>query len=272
MPNAASISTGILCPSGQAPLSLAAGLPLLAEAGFQFIEFSRRSGDPEHSGAIIADCGLRVWSVHGTLGFGAISTDEVERRATVEGEIGRLEGAAEFAPCPYVIHYLDRTHDRRKGEAYRRSVAELLGRAETLAITLAVETAPDKAANERYPDSREIAEFVRSFGSPHLSVCIDLNHSNLAENLVDVAANCAGLISTIHVSDNHGQYEDHLPPGQGMIDFPSAFAALRAAGYAGPVNLECHADGQPTVADLTSLRVWAQGMMADGYPARREPS
>ena len=252
-----SISTAILITPGMEPPSLADGLQLIGEAGFSFIEFARRSGDPEQAAETIADCGLRVWSVHGGLGGGAISTEETERRATVEREVVRLESAAEFAPCPYVIHYLDRTHDRAKKEAYRRSVEELLREAERLDITLAVETAPDKAANERYPDSREIAAFVRSFDSPHLSICIDLNHSNLAEDLPEVAANCAGLISTVHVSDNHGEYEDHLPPGQGIIDYEGAFAALRTAGYTGPVNIECHVDGPPTVEKLRSLRRWA---------------
>ena len=176
-------------------------------------------------------------------------------------ELPRLERAAEFAPCPYVVHYLDRFNDPRRGVAFRRSIEELMGHAERLGLTLAIETVPDKPSNERYPLCREVAGLVRSLDSPRAAVCVDLNHSNLAENLSDAIADCSGTIATIHVSDNHGECEEHLPPGQGATDFAAAFAALRAAGYTGAVNLECHFGAHPTVADLQELRKWAEGML-----------
>lgn len=255
-----STSTCILAPVGKAPMSLSEGLPRIAEAGFPLIELSRRGGAFGSHAALIHSCGLRVWAVHGTLGGGATALDETERRSAVAREIPRLESAAQFAPCPYVIHYLDRFHDRRRGAAFRKSVEELLVRAEELQIRLAVETAPDKVENERYPPSREIADFVRSLNSPWASVCVDVNHSNLGEDLAEAIANCTGIISSIHVSDNHGIREDHLPPGEGAIDFPAAMTALNDAGYTGPVNLECHLAGYPTVAELTELRRRAEQM------------
>ena len=261
-----STSTCILAPAGGEPIPLSDGLPMIAEAGFPMIELSRRSGDIVEHTDLIHSCGLRVWAVHGALGGGATALDEAERRAAVTREIPRLEDAAQFAPCPYVIHYLDRFHDKRRGVAFRRSVEELLVRAEQLQIRLAVETAPDKASNERYPPSQEIADFVRSLGSPWATVCVDLNHSNLGEELTEAIANCAGTISTIHVSDNHGEYEDHLPPGQGQIDFAAASAALCSAGYTGPINLECHLDHYPTVAELSELRRWSERMAESGEP------
>ena len=100
-----------------------------------------------------------------------------------------------------------------------------------LGFTLCIETAPYKPKqNERYPDSAEIAAFVRSFQKDDLLMTIDINHSNIHEDLTTVCDNCNGLIRNIHVSDNHGEWEDHLPPGTGVIDLKRTFADLRRNG------------------------------------------
>ena len=101
-----------------------------------------------------------------------------------------------------------------------------------------------------------------SGGSAHAAVCMDLNHSSLRENLETAAAGCAELIANIHVSDNRGEKEDHLIPGEGVLDFVPAMRALRAAGYSGPVNLECHLPSPPDVATLVRLRKWAEHISA----------
>ena len=87
---------------------------------------------------------------------------------------------------------------------------------------------------------------------------MDINHANLREDLESVGKNCAGLISNIHVSDNHGEREEHLPPGEGIIDFPAALRAMIDAGYKGPCNLECTISTKPTVAILKGLRLYTE--------------
>jgi sugar phosphate isomerase/epimerase len=235
-----SISTTIFQTSEKTLCSFEKGLKMCADAGFEWIELSRKHSDLTRKKDFIESLGLKVWSVHGTIGGGATSASESERRETVEIELARMEDSAVFAPCPYVIHYLNRANDPAIGVAFRKSIEDLVEKAVELGLNLAIETVPHKSSNERYPDSMEVAEFARSFDSPNVSVCVDLNHSNLNEDLIQVCSNCSGLISNIHVSDNHGEYEDHLPPGEGVIEFPPVFLALRKNGYAGPCNIECH--------------------------------
>ena len=255
-----SLSTSIFVSADGQALPLDQCLPRVAEAGYERIEISRVHPLPSSPSAL-AEHGLRAWAVHGALGGGSASPDEGTRRAAVESELARLSAAEAFAPCPYVIHYLNRFHDPRAGDAFRRSVEDLLRVAERLGIVLAVETAPDKPQNERYPDTKEVSAFVRSFGSPHASVCLDVNHSNLAECLLDAIENCRGVTSTIHVSDNHGEREEHLPPGQGAADLDAAMKALHTAGYGGPLNLECRVGDIPTKEQLMALRQWAEGVI-----------
>lgn len=183
-----------------------------------------------------------------------MSSDNALRQQAVENELRRMEDAAPYAPCPYVIHYLDRVLDPRPGRQFRKSVEQLHEKARELGFVLTLETAPYKPqVNERYPDSAEIADFVRSFASPNLLVTVDINHSNLKEDLLQVAINCRGLIGNVHISDNMGKNEDHLPPGEGTINIRGALLALIKCGYAGPCNVECH-HPHPTIPVLKQIK------------------
>ena len=248
-----SISTTIFQTSTNKLCSFEDGIAMCAEAGFNWLELSRKHGELTDKKELIESLGLSVWAIHGTLDGNAISSSDKLRKESVAIELRRMEDSAVFAPCPYVIHYLNRSNNPEIGIAFRKSIEDLVGKAIELGLNLAIETVPHKTGNERYPESLEVVEFVRSFNSSNVSVCIDLNHSNLNEDLLQVCANAKGLISNIHVSDNHGIYEDHLPPGDGVIDFPPVFNALRKHGYTGPCNIECHIPDKISTKLLKSI-------------------
>lgn len=243
------------------------GVELLHAAGYRTIEISRKNPDVGKEKKFLSDMGIKVWSVHGTLGNNSASLSEDERIKAVENEYLRMEDVSVFAPCPYVVHYLHRHSNQEHGTAFRKSIEELHEKAIELKLNIAVETVPYKPkTNERHPFSAEIAEFVRSFKSPNLTLCIDINHSNINENLEDVARNCKGVISTIHVSDNHGDWEDHLPPGEGIIKLPGVLRALRECGYKGPCNIECHVESiPPSLEMLSGMREFVSGQIKLSY-------
>lgn len=240
-------------------------LGMLRQAGYEYIEIDHPAGPVDRAEVLpaIRDSGLKVWSVHGVMGSGCVSPDETVRKDAVE-QAGRFAAEfAEFAPCPLVEHYFYRTNGPTQGERFRRSVEELYEKVSPLGFILTIETVPWKPwIDERYADSLEVSGFVRSFRKDDLQMTFDVNHSNIHEDVVRAAENCAGLIKNIHVSDNHGEGEEHLPPGEGIIDFPAAFRALRANGYTGPCNLEFSFKGRtPTVEMLRSVREKMEKML-----------
>lgn len=236
-------------------------------AGYEYVELSRRQREFFPAALpILRDSGLKVWSVHGILGGGSCSDDETVRNDSVEKAYRWAAETAEFAPCPLVEHYLDRFIDPARGACFRRSIEQLYDKVSKLGFILCIETAPYKPlVNERYPDSAEIAAFVRSFRKDDLQMTVDLNHSNLHEDLLTVIRNTRGLVRNIHVSDNHRQKEEHLPPGCGIIDFRAAFQALRENGYTGPCNLEFHFPDNPVpaVEDLRKVRLQMEQLLWD---------
>lgn len=272
---ACGVSTNVNILSSRAPgLSPSKSLETIAAAGFKYIQISN---DPEWVSLVgrVAALGLKVGQVHGSLSGSACCLDEQERTQAVADEAKQMKAVAAYAPCPYVIHYLARYNDPKRREAFRRSVTEMLSLATTLQFTIAVETVPYKPdKDERYADSGEVAEFVRSFQSDNMRACIDLNHANINEDLVQAIRNFTGIIACVHISDNHGRKEEHLLPGEGIIDFPPAFKALREAGFVGPLNLEAAVsaeDKREPAEALLAIRKWLEEQDRSTRPGRVPP-
>ena len=228
-------------------------LKIIKSSGTDYVEISRKHHEITKRKSLIKATGIKVWSIHGTLDFEALDDNEQIRTKAIKKEIARMADTACFAPCPYVIHYLDRFNSPIYGLYFREAIEQLIEANKEFGFILAIETAPYKPLeNERYPDSREIAKFVRSFDDDSLKMTIDINHSNLNENTFEVCQNCKGLIANIHVSDNHGEYEEHLIPGEGIIPLQEVMQEMQKNGYQGPCNLELHFAEPPAYQTIAS--------------------
>ena len=69
-------------------------------------------------------------------------------------------------------------------------------------------------------------------------VCLDTGHVALGRSWRRFAELCDGRLVHVHASDNFGQYDDHLPPGEGTIDWSEIAGTLRSVGFGGWVMLE----------------------------------
>lgn len=261
-----SVSTCLFSKTPGPKRTLAEQAQIVLDSGINWIELSDYDTPAEEIEAL-PRTDVKVWAVHGIMGFRAISPDRKEREAAVAAAYEHAAQRAMFAPCPLVEHYLYRHNDPEIGKYFRDSVEMLYEKVSKLGYILCIETVPYKPLQyERHPDSLELAEFVRSFGKDDLQIIVDINHSNLSEDLVQTAINTRGLVKSIHVSNNHGVKEEHLPPDEGIIDIKRAFFALRENGYTGPCNLEFRFPGGeviPDVAMLTQVRKYMDKLLWD---------
>ncbi|MBR2510332.1 MAG: sugar phosphate isomerase/epimerase, partial [Lentisphaeria bacterium] len=81
------------------------------------------------------------------------------------------------------------------------------------------------------------ADFIKSFDG-RMYMTFDVNHANLNEDIIYAVNRSNGLIRHIHISDNHGHREEHLVPGQGVIDLQTVIAEIYKTDYNGPYNFE----------------------------------
>jgi sugar phosphate isomerase/epimerase len=90
-------------------------------------------------------------------------------------------------------------------------------------------------------------------------VCLDTGHVALGRAWRRFAEVCDGRISHVHASDNHGQYDDHLVPGEGGIDWTEIVSTLQAMRFGGWMMLELRCpDG-----DASRHFRWALARTAD---------
>jgi len=115
--------------------------------------------------------------------------------------------------------------------------------AETQGVTLLLENLnfePDDA--EVHYMGMSAPELQRYFGaiqSPNLKWGFSANHAHLLPGDFDSFIDALGVdrIGLVLIADCRGAIEEHLPPGQGTLDFGRLFRRLEGDGYRGPYSM-----------------------------------
>lgn len=99
-----------------------------------------------------------------------------------------------------------------------------------------------------YTTAANLLRLADALGSQNVGFCLDTGHANISgQSVPDIIRAYGARLGCLHLNDNYGRsnglYEDlHLPIGEGTLDWPPIFAALREIGYCGVYNLELIAD------------------------------
>ncbi|MDQ3895305.1 MAG: sugar phosphate isomerase/epimerase [Actinomycetota bacterium] len=138
------------------------------------------------------------------------------------------------------------------------AIRALADAAEGVGLTLMVE-------NVRAP-FRTPVELAPLFeAAPSARLHLDVGHANLggppnaAPALIEAFAD---RLAHVHVSDNVGFDDLHLPLATGTVDWPSVVGSLRAAHYDGTVTLEVFSPAEEHVE--TSRRLWLRWWEGSG--------
>lgn len=73
-----------------------------------------------------------------------------------------------------------------------------------------------------------------------VGTCLDTGHAHLAREMEMVIQKLSGHLRMVHINDNHGDWDAHLPPGEGSIDWPHVIRELRRHHFHGSLVLELH--------------------------------
>jgi sugar phosphate isomerase/epimerase len=96
---------------------------------------------------------------------------------------------------------------------------------------------------------------------PRTGFHYDSGHANISRRPVTELLTAFGdRLAHVHVSDNLGVDDLHLPLGAGTVPWPDVVAALRSAGYDGTVTVEVFAQSY----QASSAALWREWW--DGYP------
>jgi sugar phosphate isomerase/epimerase len=224
----------------------------IAAHGFDCVElFATRTHFDYHDGAAVRqlaewleDTRLTLDSIHAPIcaslvngqwgeTFSNAASDEPHRRkALVEAEAALA--VVQTIPFRHLgVHLgvpdsLPTVGDNSR-EAARRSVEQLHAMTERAGVRLALEVIPNALSSAE----ALVAFLENDLEGANIGICMDVGHAFMMGDVSDAIETCAEHLMATHLHDNRRKSDDHLVPGEGLIDWPSTLMALQKIGYDG---------------------------------------
>jgi sugar phosphate isomerase/epimerase len=191
-------------------------------------------------GQKLAAGGLQV-TVHAPfMDLNPGSVEPLVQEATSRRYRQALEAAASLGARLIVFHPgFDnwRYGEQRAGwiEGNQRFWPSLIRRSEETGCRMVLE-------NIFESDPGTIAEVLAFFDSPFFGHCFDIGHWHLfgEVSMAQWFTALGARILHLHLHDNFGQRDEHLPVGEGTIDFPALFHLIRQLPVPPRITLEAH--------------------------------
>ncbi len=169
-------------------------------------------------------------------------------------------GNLERKGVPFHSERFDRDGLLRDGQ--QRSVEAIAGWAD-LATPIGVTIVVENDVHVRHtaaPSAESLAAIVTAADRPNIKVNFDTGHAFIGAGLTEELDVLKALIGHFHLDDNSTpEASEHLPLGEGAVDFPSIAEFLATADAA--LSIEIYAPDRPVEATLAS-RDYIQGVIA----------
>lgn len=163
---------------------------------------------------------------------------EKSRRINSMDEIKRALETAEQIPFKYLVLHLGEREDEWSEHALEYSLTaleHLKTYASPLGVQLLVENIPNGVTEPLH-----LLEILRVGHFSTIGVCLDVGHAHMLGGLPETLGELRQHIRSAHLHDNHGERDEHLWPGDGTVDWDSAYSGLMSAPLAPAGVLEIH--------------------------------
>jgi sugar phosphate isomerase/epimerase len=167
------------------------------------------------------------------------------RHATIGAVLTAATALRDLGGSIVVVHPSDAR--RNPADVDRRlancaDALQILGRAcEHMRMVLTVES-PLPHLVGGHPDE---FEWLLQRLDRHIGVCLDTSHTTLGHHWNQFLAVAGSRLKHVHANDHRGQYDDHLTPGDGSIDWSQIRNGLRDTAFDGWIMLELACPSPP---------------------------
>jgi len=241
------------------PLVLREGIN--PEIGITFKALDRfQASDFAEVAKALRDAGLSV-TIHGPfmdLRPGAL--DPMIRKVTIDRLKQMFDLAPYFRPRSIVCHpsFDERYYVSTEEEWLQNSVdtwKRFAGVAADMGARIALENIYEK-------EPRQLHRLLTALDSPHIRFCFDTGHFNAFSRapLEEWLERMGPFIGQLHIHDNRGASDEHLPVGEGNFPFPVFLKYLRDRGLRPIVTVEAHSE-KDLWRNVENLQ--ATGLLAD---------
>ncbi len=238
------------------------GAKRMAEHGYEFVDLSFTNTETKYYDAREEDFleemfgikktllkhGIKVNQIHGPWRFppnDGTEDDRAERfgKMTKAMVMAKHLGAKYMAVHPLMPFGIDVSDDPDAVYEINKRYYEALAKVGSgLGVTVCLENMPFK--NFPLSRSEDILRLVKEINSSHLKVCFDVGHANLLDEPLGYTVRMLGdYLKIIHVHDNDGVVDDHLPPYDGNVDWADFAEGLFDIGFDGVFSLEVTPSG-----------------------------
>lgn len=195
-------------------------------------------------------------TLHGALWDLAPSSRDSKVRAATMERMNQCLDIAEELGISWVVFHLDFFPPARDPNYFRlwteRQAAFWQELLQNRSVTMLLE-------NIWEPRAEIVRAAVDSVGLDCVSACLDAPHVHLnsRQSQSEWVNELGNRIRCLHVSDNDRSLSQHLPPGQGTIDWKDLLGAMVRHGLSVPTVIEVHgvAGAQATMDYLRTLEI-----------------
>lgn len=191
----------------------------------------------------LKDLGMEAYSFHAPfINVDISSPDQAHRDQSLYELLTAAEAAAALDVRHFVIHPgPDKTLVFSIEERMQRlkNAAEILNkvakRCQELRVGLVLE---NMLPHLPFGSSSDMLWIMGAMESLNICTCLDTGHATLSGDLYKVLYKLSGHLRVIHVNDNLGSSDDHLPPGKGCINWNRVLFELSETNFHGGLILE----------------------------------
>ena len=223
----------------------------ISELGFDYVELAMDPPEAHHK--VIRDRKREVLETLSRLELGVVChlptfistadlTDSI-REASLNEVMDSLEVAASIQPLKVVLHP---SHIAGLGLAVSSlawqyamaSLEAIVRRAHQLGLCVCIENMFPQSHSLVNPE--DFVGILERF--PTLNLTLDTGHAHIGDaeekRCLEFIQRFPGRIGHLHINDNFGREDSHLPVGAGTVDFRRIAKALRERGYNDTATLE----------------------------------
>ena len=208
-----------------------------AHLDYHDVDAVRRARDRFHH------LGIDAYSFHAPFAddIDITSLDESQRHRA-ENEVRQAATAASILGVQHFVIHPGPEKDGFPSDQYvarMENAAAVLERIATHCRDLGLELTLENMLPHLFSGHvKHLLWILGALSSTDVGICLDTGHAFLSGDLNTVVHKLSGHLRMVHASDNNGQYDDHLPPGEGRIDWLAVVRQLSAAHFDGTLILE----------------------------------
>lgn len=184
---------------------------------------------------------------------------DAEVAASIEIVKRSIRGAT-YLNCPNVVVHTfapfgwNKEIDAKKTfDLNVRIFKELTAYARDFDITVCIENLPFVCLEISKVDT--VLKLIRAVNQPNCKMCFDVGHAHVFhDDIAEDIKKIGSYLQVLHVHDNNGQFDSHLIPWQGSINWNEFVAAIRDINFSGCISLETYVDLDMPREVKTSMR------------------